>query len=411
MILKNGLTGNFLFNNKKTLIEMKYFTTILLLFSFMMGYSQNTAISEAENLIAIKNYKSAYKVLQSADAANQIPEITIAKTDLLLNHNIGANSLRVFALTDSAMNAAGTRNPDLYVRFAADSILNALIEKNPTNYNLHKTLGDYFLAVNLAGEEDWFLSDSAVIAGIRSNYQMAYEHGVSDYKSLNGLGYTYMLDEDFETALPYLEQSVKLNKNYPVSQSNLADVYFATGQFDNALLAAQQAFGLYTAPQEKAEAARKIAEIYIEKKQGDKAVMYYLKADDLVPNDYLTLMPLLKVEMELNNPDYANRTNQVITLAPDNPAVYQDVYKIYSENEKEKEFIDFLDSQKVYYRSNVRALAHNHFYTAVAQYEQDKWVDAKINFEKARSLFRNIFKSNHSVFKVIDSYTNAIRKK
>ena len=45
---------------------MKYFTTILLLFSFMMGYSQNTAISEAENLIAIKNYKSAYKVLQSA---------------------------------------------------------------------------------------------------------------------------------------------------------------------------------------------------------------------------------------------------------------------------------------------------------------------------------------------------------
>ena len=38
-------------------------------------------------------------------------------------------------------------------------------------------------------------------------------------------------------------------------------------------------------------------------------------------------------------------------------------------------------------------------------------VDAKINFEKARSLFRNIFKSNHSVFKVIDSYTNAIRKK
>ena len=390
---------------------MKYFTTILLLFSFMMGYSQNTAISEAENLIAIKNYKSAYKVLQSADTANQIPEIVVAKTDLLLNHNIGANSLRVFALTDSAMNAAGTRNPDLYVRFAADSILNALIEKNPTNYNLYKTLGDYYLAVNLAGEEDWFLSDSAVIAGIRSNYQMAYEHGVSDYKSLNGLGYTYMLDEDFETALLYLEQSVKLNKNYPVSQSNLADVYFATGQFDNALLAAQQAFGLYTAPQEKAEAARKIAEIYIEKKQGDKAVMYYLKADDLVPNDYLTLMPLLKVEMELNNPDYANRTNQVITLAPDNPAVYQDVYKIYSENEKEKEFIDFLDSQKVYYRSNVRALAHNHFYTAVAQYEQDKWVDAKINFEKARSLFRNIFKSNHSVFKVIDSYTNAIRKK
>lgn len=57
-------------------------------------------------------------------------------------------------------------------------------------------------------------------------------------------------------------------------------------------------------------------------------------------------MPLLKVEMELNNPDYANRTNQVITLAPDNPAVYQDVYKIYSENEKEKNLSIFWIARK-----------------------------------------------------------------
>ena len=390
---------------------MKYFTTIILLFCCTMGYSQNTNISEAEALIAIKNFKSAYKVLDSADAANQIPEIVIAKTDLLLNHNIGANSNRVFALSDSAVNASETRNPDMYVNFAADSILNKLIEKNPTNFKLHKALGDYYLDVHLNFEDEWLMSDSSVVAGIRDNYLLAYQHDVFDYKSLNGLGYTYMLEEDFETALPYLEQSVKLNKNYPLSHSNLADVYFATGQFDNALLAAQQALSLYNTPQEKVETARKIAEIYIEKKQSDKAVMYYLKADDLIPNDYLTLMPLLRVEMELNNSDYVNRTNQVITLAPDNPVVYQDVYKIYSENEKENEFIAFLESQKVYYRSNVRSLAHNHFYTAVAQYELDKWVDAKINFEKARNLFRNIFKSNHSIFKVIDSYTNAIRKK
>ena len=390
---------------------MKYFTTIILLLCCTMGYSQNTNISEAEVLIALKNFKSAYKVLDSADAANQIPEIVIAKTDLLLNHNIGANSNRVFALSDSAVNASETRNPDMYVNFAADSILNKLIEKNPTNFKLHKALGDYYLDVHLNFEDEWLMSDSSVVAGIRDNYLLAYQHDVFDYKSLNGLGYTYMLEEDFETALPYLEQSVKLNKNYPLSHSNLADVYFATGQFDNALLAAQQAFSLYNTPQEKVETARKIAEIYIEKKQSDKAVMYYLKADDLIPNDYLTLMPLLRVEMELNNSDYANRTNQIITLAPDNPVVYQDVYKIYSENEKENEFIAFLESQKVYYRSNVRALAHNHFYTAVAQYELDKWVDAKINFEKARNLFRNIFKSNHSIFKVIDSYTNAIRKK
>ncbi|MBP1663815.1 MAG: hypothetical protein H6Q19_955 [Bacteroidetes bacterium] len=390
---------------------MRFPVSIILLLSVTLALAQSEPISHASGLIVQKKFKSAYQVLDSADAANQNAEIVIAKTDLLLNHNIGVNNHRVFALNDSAANQSVTQNRPIYVNFPADSILKELIDKYPANYTLHKSLGDYYLDVQLTDEEGWMMSDSALVAGIKDNYLQAYQHNVFDYKSLNGLGYTAILEEDFETAIGYLEQSVKLNKNYPVSLSNLTDAYFATGKFDNALLSAQNAFGLYTENTDKAEAARKIAEIYIEMKQNDKALLYYLKADDLIPNDYLTLIPILKLEMELNNSDYANRTNQIITLAPDNPVVYQDVYKVYSENEKEKEFVDFLESQKVYYRSNVRAQAHIHFYMAVAQYEQDDWVDAKINFEKARNLFRGFFKSNHSVFNVIDSYTNAIRKK
>lgn len=393
------------------IFRMRFFVSIILLFCAALALAQSGPISHSGELIAQKRYKSAYQVLDSADTVNQNPEIVIAKTDLLLNYNIGVNNHRVFALNDSAPSQSVIQNRPIYVNFPADSILNELIGKYPTNYTLHKSLGDYYLNVQLTDEEGWIMSDSALVIAIKDNYLLAYQHNVSDYKSLNGLGYTAMLEEDFETAIAYLEQSVKLNKNYPVALSNLTDAYFATGKFDNALLMAQEAFGLYTENTDKAEAARKIAEIYIEKKQNDKALLYYLKADEILPNDYLTLVPVLKLEMELNNPDYANRTNQIITLAPDNPVVYQDVYKVYSENEKEKEFVAFLESQKVYYRSNVRAQAHIHFYMAVAQYEQDDWVDAKINFEKARNLFRSFFKSNHSVFNVIDSYTNAIRKK
>ena len=154
-----------------------------------------------------------------------------------------------------------------------------------------------------------------------------------------------------------------------------------------------------------------IAAIYKELKNNPKSYEYLLSANKLHPNDYNVLVPLLEMEMAMNNPDYQKRTNELFMLDPDNPIIFQDIMKAYSENEKDKEFVTFLETKRNEFKNSLPITANIHLYMAIAQYEQDEWVAAKINFEKARSLFRNFYKIDHNVFKVIDSYTDAIKKK
>jgi len=395
---------------------MRQLATIVLFFCFSMAFSQQGAIDQANVLIKKNKYLAAYNALNTADPTNNNPQIAIAKTDLVLKHYSYTENHHVFGLKDFALgeDTLAVQNDEVgltIIKFAPDSVLNMLIVKFPEDYKIKKALGDYYFSIHQNYEDAWLLEDAEVIEEFKNNYMQAYEKGVSDFLSLYGLGYASMIEEDFDAAISFFEKSVKLNDKYVLNYTNLSEAYFNIGKFDKALQNAQQAFNLYEEPEEKSGAARKIAEIYIEMKQKEKAVTYYQKADEIQPNDYLTLMPLLKLEVETNNDDYKNRTNQIFTLAPDNPVVYQEIYKIYSENEKENEFVDYMETQKAFYRSNVRVLAHIYFYSAIAQYEQDEWVSAKINFEKARNLFSNVFKSDHIIFKVIDSYTNAIKKK
>ena len=138
---------------------------------------------------------------------------------------------------------------------------------------------------------------------------------------------------------------------------------------------------------------------------------YHRIANLTLPNDYNTLSLLLALEIKLNDGQYKKHANQLFYLDPDNPVIFQDLLKMYSENEKETEFIEMMEDLKPLFRQNIPVMANILFHQAIAQYETEEWVSAKINFERARSLFRNLYSSGHSVFKVIDSYTNVIKKK
>ncbi len=150
---------------------------------------------------------------------------------------------------------------------------------------------------------------------------------------------------------------------------------------------------------------------YEDLKDDKKALEYYRISDQIQPNDYSTLSLMLALEIKLNDFQCRNHTVQLFTLDPDNPVIFQDLLKMYSENEKEKEFIEFMEDMKPKYRQVIPVMANILFHQAIAQYEIEEWVAAKINFERARSLFRNLYSANHSVFKVIDSYTDVIKKK
>ncbi len=392
---------------------------ILLLFVFCYGIltAQNPAIEQANKLIANKRYASAYEVLRGSDPNDQSPEIAIAKSNLLLNFYIKTDRFQSFGLKDIApnQNLQDFRDNNANVKmlkYKPDSILNKLINQYPTNYKLNYALGNFYYEVHLIHSDDtWLAPDSVVVENIQRNYLKAYNQGEFDYWSMFGIGYTYLLGEEFDKAIPFLEKSIELNPEYPLSYHNLAFSYLEKDDFQKALKLAQKAMDLQEIPEFKAETAILKGMIYQKMKNDNKALEFLLMANNLLPKDYHVLIPLIELEIAMNKPEYQKHANELFLLDPRNPVIYQDLMKAYTENEKEKEFLSFMETKRNEYRANVPVSAYLNLYMAMVQYEMDEWVAAKINFEKARTLFRNLYKSDHNIFKVIDSYTEAIKKK
>lgn len=396
---------------------LKYSFSFTLLFCTLFTTAQNTAVEQANQLIASQRYASAYELLRGSDPNDQNPEVAIARTNLLLNFYIRTDKFHSFGLKDIApnQNLHEFRENNASVKmltYKPDSILTKLIRQYPENYKLPYALGNFYYEVHLVYPDDaWYEPDSIVVAKIRDNYLTAYNHGEFDYWSLFGIGYSYLLDEDYDNAIPFLEQSILMNPDYSLSYYNLSYAYLSKEETQKALTLALKAYEMQVIPIFKAETSLLIAAIYKELKNNPKSYEYLLSANKLHPNDYNVLVPLLEMEMAMNNPDYQKRTNELFMLDPDNPIIFQDIMKAYSENEKDKEFVTFLETKRNEFKNSLPITANIHLYMAIAQYEQDEWVAAKINFEKARSLFRNFYKIDHNVFKVIDSYTDAIKKK
>ena len=396
---------------------LKYSFSFTLLFCTLFTTAQNTAVEQANQLIASQRYASAYELLRGSDPNDQSPEVAIARTNLLLNFYIRTDKFHSFGLKDIApnQNLHEFRENNASVKmltYKPDSILTKLIRQYPENYKLPYALGNFYYEVHLVYPDDaWYEPDSIVVAKIRDNYLTAYNHGEFDYWSLFGIGYSYLLDEDYDNAIPFLEQSILMNPDYSLSYYNLSYAYLSKEETQKALTLALKAYEMQVIPIFKAETSLLIAAIYKELKNNPKSYEYLLSANKLHPNDYNVLVPLLEMEMAMNNPDYQKRTNELFMLDPDNPIIFQDIMKVYSENEKDKEFVTFLETKRNEFKNSLPITANIHLYMAIAQYEQDEWVAAKINFEKARSLFRNFYKIDHNVFKVIDSYTDAIKKK
>jgi len=387
---------------------------LIFIFSFGITFAQNDAVAEANKLIENKKYESAIKVLNDADPTNDNPDIVIAKTDLYLKYFVTSIMHKMFALTDlesdqDVLDIRGSKGSFAMFSFSPDSVINPLLDKYPDNYNLRKSLGYYYHEVHLKYPQNWLEPDSIVIKRFFDNYKVAYDNGIYDYWSAYGLGYAYLMQQDYKSAIPYLEKSTELKNDYPSSHYNLAYAYLYTDQREKGIESAKIAMGIYDYPQYKVDAARMIAVMYEELKDFENAIGFYKQADKIQPNNYYTLKPLLDIELSLNKENYRDRSKQFFSIAPGNPTIYKDLMEMYWNNEKIDELLSFLISEHVNYLSDNKVNGNLYFYKAVIQYDKKDFVNSKASFEKSRKIFKKVYESDHKVFEVIDSYTKKIK--
>ena len=395
----------------QNILFMKLISIFALIVSNMLAYAQNDPVSRAGKLVEDKKYESAIKVLMQADPENKDPEISKAKTEIFLKYFVASIMHQLFGMKDLSedediMEVRGKSGEYSMFAFAPDSVLQRLIDRFPQNYELYKTLGYFYHEVNQKYPERWLLPDSVVVGNFKKYYKIAYDHGVYDYWSAYGIGYACLLQKDFKGSIPYFVRSIELRDDYPSSHYNLAYAYLFTDQHRKAIESAKKALELYNEPQFKADAAKMIAVIYEELDEPEKAWEYYKIANDTDPRNYYTLKPLLDTEVKLGKKSYPERTNEFFRLAPGNPTIYQDLIEIYRKYGREDELLEFLNMRHGEFIRDDKVNGNLYFYTAVIQYNNEDFTNARLNFEKAREIFKNVYGPDHGVFKAIDSYVN-----
>lgn len=392
---------------------MKQLFTVIFIFISIFTIAQEESIKEAQKLIENKKYKSAFISLREADPNNENPDIVIEKSRLLMDYFVMSMMHQMFSLmdidkTEDIMDYRGKEGESEMFDYNPEIALKQAIEEHPDNYKLRKTLGYYYHEVFLKYGGRWLQPDSVLVNSFMENYKLAYENGIYDDWSLYGIGFGFLSSQKYQESIKYFEEAIKINPDYPTSHYNLAYAYLYIDDRENAAESAKKALELYEYPQEKADAARIVAVCYSELEQYEKSMEYYRISNEIDPNNYYTLKPLLSVEIYLNDEAYKKRTKEFFLLAPANPTIYQNLMEAYWKNEKQKELIEFLESVKPEFENDNKVYANLYFYIAKIQYDSEDFENAKPNFEKSKEIFKNVFELNHRVFEVIDTYLKDI---
>ncbi len=375
----------------------------------LLAKSQSTVLTEAQSLISSKKYQSAYEVLEQADPQNTNPELTIEKVNLVLDYFVSSVMHRMFALKDLLPNEKvesyrGKQGAYTLFKFAPDSVLNRLIKTHPRNYKLRMALGHYYQEVHLNYGDQWLEADSLVLKKLLTNYTLAYQHGVYDYWSLYGMGYTYLLQEDYPQAITYLLLSLQLKGDFASGNYNLAYAYFNTAQYEKSIIYAARAIGKYENIDYKTDAIRLTGLSYLQLNDSVNAYRCYQQADELQPNNYFTLQSLLSLSFNMKPEVVSELTEQYFQLAPENPTIYQDLMGIYWTANKIDMLLQFFDQQHDNYTKNAVVNGNLYFYSGVILYDTKDFKSSKKAFSQAQKTLSRVYPKNHEVFKAIDSY-------
>ena len=388
---------------------MKKITTLLLTFLAFAGYSQTQTdvLSAAQKLVDAKKYESAYVLLDNDDPDNEKPDVVLMKEDIVLNHFVSSMMHQVFALKDlkkneDVMDYRGKTGTFSLFPFQVDSVLLKLIAAYPDNCKLYRGLAFYYTEVLNKYGEYWLIDEEELTQKAIDNGKKAIDGGCGDYNTYHNTGVALLMQEKTAQSIPYLKKATELEPKKADAHYNLAYAYLFTDQLDNAFPQAKASYDLYKNKDLKGDAARMTGQILMEKGDYRNALKYFETADKLIPDDYYTLSPLLRLYLVTGNQKASATTKKLFELAPENPSIYQAMVEAYRFADRELELVRFYKAQLPKYVNNDKVFGNLHFYLGTLAMEHDK-AAAKEYFLKAKEIFGHVYDKDHYVFEVIDN--------
>lgn len=388
---------------------MKKLTLLFISALFTLTVSAQTeseTLKQANDLIADKKYESAFKLLDSFDPKNTLPDIVLLKEHIALDYFVSSIMHQAFGLKDlekheDIADYRGKEGDFVLQLFQIDSVLENLVKQYPTNCKLYRGLGEFYYKAHASYGGRWLKSDHELFKLIETNYTKAVEGNCADQASYYTLGYVALAQERYTESIPHFLTAIEMDQNDPSAHYNLAYAYLYVDDRQHALKYAKNALDLYTDRTYKSDAARMMGQIYSELEDYPNATLSYELADNISPANYYTLRPLLGLYVMTNHAKVKEATKAFFNLSPANPTIYNDLEKIYYRNKKENELIVFYEERLPDYKNDAKVLGSLNFYLAKLYLTTDK-KRAKTYFTAAKETLSTVYGKDHGVFKAIE---------
>jgi len=402
-------------------------------------------LHDADSLIALHKYKSAYVLLDSVDAINANPDIAVKKAFIALRYYVNTNKHTVFGFKDLRLNQTIEDifgRPDIVpiYTFPIETVMLAFYKKDSTRCDISRILGEYYndsrfdivpttkKPDSTSTQIDYqnYLNDSLAVMKVRDSVQKislyycnkAAKGGCADWKTYSILGDALlrdtnaaMRDTNVAISMAYMQKSYVLNDSMPYTMYTLSYLYSKKNAYDSAAKYAARAIGFFKTPLQKVNVCCMAVDDYNKLGNKDMAIKYCdsITVIDSINADSRAAAMELYFDLGLYEKGLKHAL-KIYKLAPDIPGNLNAVlgaYFHYNLQDSVPSFINMILKDQ----NDSQTLANIYFHKAVYFLQTNQPDSFAITLKTARNYFVKDTVKNKEVIALIDQKLNEIKVK
>jgi len=375
-----------------------------------VGSTEPGFMQVVDSLIAKGQYATAFDKLCKLDSEHKNNGLVIKKSELAMRYYLSTMKYHTFSFVDlrggetiEELRSNSHTDRQKMIPFVIDSVLQTAIEREPENYRLHKTLGDFYYKVFLDFSDRWYLPSEELLERSKQYYLTAYRHRVYDYFSLYALGYYHTLFENYHEAQQWYLRSIKEKPDEPLTAYNLAVSYLFDGLFKEGIQYAQQAYVQYNDSLKKGDAARITGILLFNNQEYNEALKYFTEANALSPGYRPNQLYLLRSLLNMNWDDQAyDLALEVLIPSLHDPDIPDEYVELFFQQQKQELLSTIFKDVLKKYPNDYEAKGNIRFHYGKLLYRDGYSGKALRMFKKSRRDFAVVFPADHPVFHSLD---------
>ncbi len=359
-------------------------------------------LAQADMLVAQKKYWSAYQLLDKTDPDNENSTLFLKKADIVQNYFLFNIMNQIFCIDDlpgdksveelrGKEEASGCHT----VMLPIDTIAEMLLLKEPSNAQLYRCLGDFYVSVARRFGDQWIepTTQADLMARAREYYLKANNLGLNNNEIAANIAESSLYKENYRDARRYFAQAIALSADTIANYHyNTALAYYLdpdSGDF--ALAAKHSSIAARHYPQGSDYQYDALYILGMSQMRNDnplQAIVSFEKANAISPNRNYLLFSMIEAQLKTQSPEWRTTAQTYLKLFADNTDLTSRLPELLAQTDSTKfDELKTILAERIQYTSNQLQIANLNLATAQICMYGDNKSEARSFLLKAKDFF------------------------